>query len=971
MYRIRKTTTPIILICLIFCFLSAKSQITSPSQQEAKGSDGRYVSWGEWSNTGSRWWDGWYFGVHQTITKEEYFFLLNKRENRDYPEDCPRVVELVDRLYAIVPTAGMDRHKTKEDKEIQKSANGSRNYKDLNFEWDVLDFYKKCKKGQAEWGKLNNSKQSPTNYQVQPNEEESKAIKLLTNFLEHVYTTDIATDDLKMINKGYTVYESGMKSDERWQRPILETKAGKVYFNEETQEIVVPNKPGVKAELKYPDGSVVNLLPGAKISIMGDHTLYIERNGVGVRVVKTGKQFLIRTPTAVCGIRGTEFDIGYYNGITQIKLYEGSLSIFNEKHSIMLMPNEQAEIPSKTAPIKRSKIKSAKKSNSSNGKIPYTLPQAKWIKQNTIDGYYTTSISSSGKEEMVFITGSISSSQYAPNVHRIYYHQKSRSSHSMGSDANGIFSLDRKHIWICGKRGGIAFNENAALEAFWKKQNSGTSLDLNDIYFIDEKNGWCVGNNGTVLYSKNGGNSWDLKSGFIRKHLVGVQFVGNDNGWILCNGTYYPSEMPLIYYTKDGGNNWHPTEVAAGLKNSRMAVNAMWFIDENNGWIVGANNLIMFTKDGGVSWDYYQKAKQGGTNLNDIQFTDPWNGWICGDKGLLMHTIDGGKTWKKETINGETGTFTSLQFNGPYLGWVITNNQIYQYKDEKLYNQFRSKFIKGEWDTWSNAVKNNNYDHEVVENKEKQTDINNKSSLPKEKNTPTSNEGVDNESKTKKRFVNNNQATNTYISNSNVGNSSAALSSFIKSYNVNNQSLSNKIDNDMAGGVSPIGFNLVNNEVHIMYLNQNLFNVQAWAIEYYKTSNEISNGITAKIQNEGYMPMGITSDNKGLYVIFIKGDGKASAWQLVESSQNLREASKNIKPYLDQGFIPVGITLYGDFYYTLLLNVVDSSFKSWQIEGYQSEWNMNNDIKQKINQNKIPFGFLSKEGVFNVLYVGF
>ncbi len=199
----------------------------------------------------------------------------------------------------------------------------------------------------------------------------------------------------------------------------------------------------------------------------------------------------------------------------------------------------------------------------------------------------------------------------------------------------------------------------------------------------------------------------------------------------------------------------------------------------------------------------------------------------------------------------------------------------------------------------------------------------------------------------------------------------ASLDVFTKTYNANDQSLSNNIDRDISAGVSPVGINLENNSIQIMYLNQNLFNMQAWAIEYYKTSNEISNGITAKIQNEAYIPMGITSDNTSLYVLYIKGDGKVSAWQLVESSQNLNEVSENVSPYLDQGYIPVGITLHNDLYYALLLKIEESTFKSWEIQGFQGEYNMNSDIKQKINQNKIPFGFLSKEGVFNVLYVGF
>ncbi len=192
-----------------------------------------------------------------------------------------------------------------------------------------------------------------------------------------------------------------------------------------------------------------------------------------------------------------------------------------------------------------------------------------------------------------------------------------------------------------------------------------------------------------------------------------------------------------------------------------------------------------------------------------------------------------------------------------------------------------------------------------------------------------------------------------------------------KTYSLNDQSLSSKLDNDMASGKTPVGLNVTGNTLKIMYINQDLYQMQAWKIDWYGNSQEISAGITSKMQNEGFFPMGISSDNSKFYCLYIKGATNATAWQLVESNQNLNEVSRNISPYLDQGYIPVGITLHGSVYYALLVKVVSSTATGWELKGYQSEYTMNNDIKQKKAQNKFPFGFLEKDGVFNVLYIGF
>lgn len=201
--------------------------------------------------------------------------------------------------------------------------------------------------------------------------------------------------------------------------------------------------------------------------------------------------------------------------------------------------------------------------------------------------------------------------------------------------------------------------------------------------------------------------------------------------------------------------------------------------------------------------------------------------------------------------------------------------------------------------------------------------------------------------------------------------SSIAQDFVFKTYSLNDNLLSQKLDKDMTTGKTPVGINVLSNTLKVMYLNQPLFDMQAWAINWYGNAKEISAGITSKMQNEGFFPMGIASDNSKLYCLYIKGNTDATAWQLVESNQNLSEVTKNISPYLAQGYIPVGITLHGNVYYALLVKVTSTTAKNWEIQGYQGEYAMTKDINQKITQSKVPFGFLEKNGVFNVLYLHF
>ena len=192
----------------------------------------------------------------------------------------------------------------------------------------------------------------------------------------------------------------------------------------------------------------------------------------------------------------------------------------------------------------------------------------------------------------------------------------------------------------------------------------------------------------------------------------------------------------------------------------------------------------------------------------------------------------------------------------------------------------------------------------------------------------------------------------------------------IKSYRLGSPSFSSDVHHDMSGNTTPVGLNYSNGAFQIMFLTPNIFGLKSWDIQYYKTAKEISAGMNSKMQNENLIPMGLTSDNAGLSILFIETNTTGTAWQLVESKQDLTEVSKNISPYLTQGYFPVGITLHGDFYYVLLIKTKGNSFKTWEIKGYRNKATMDQEIQKKISQKIIPFGFLQNEGVYNVLFIG-
>tara|TARA_B100000945_G_C20350246_1_gene581883 strand:+ start:179 stop:1192 length:1014 start_codon:yes stop_codon:yes gene_type:complete len=78
------------------------------------------------------------------------------------------------------------------------------------------------------------------------------------------------------------------------------------------------------------------------------------------------------------------------------------------------------------------------------------------------------------------------------------------------------------------------------------------------------------------------------------------------------------------------------------------------FIDDNHGFLVGSNRLIMETTDGGKTWEErsLELASEENFRLLDIDFKGE-EGWLLGQPSLVMHTYDGGKNWTRLSLGNK------------------------------------------------------------------------------------------------------------------------------------------------------------------------------------------------------------------------------------------------------------------------------------------------------------------------------
>lgn len=187
--------------------------------------------------------------------------------------------------------------------------------------------------------------------------------------------------------------------------------------------------------------------------------------------------------------------------------------------------------------------------------------------------------------------------------------------------------------------------------AQWYQQNSGTIESLNDVFFFNEYTGIAIGESGIILNTIDGGGTWAEQTSNTQLPLNAICFVDDLNGWVV--GGFYDGNVrnSVILHTTNGGLSW----------TTQITLPCIWlfdvfFLDSNNGFAggdaedsTGWETALLKTTNGGLSWnlEYYTLY-----TIRRIQFADSNIGWVLvsawgmgGGFQDVYKTEDAGTSW--------------------------------------------------------------------------------------------------------------------------------------------------------------------------------------------------------------------------------------------------------------------------------------------------------------------------------------
>ena len=197
----------------------------------------------------------------------------------------------------------------------------------------------------------------------------------------------------------------------------------------------------------------------------------------------------------------------------------------------------------------------------------------------------------------------------------------------------------------------------------WVVQELGTRAEFRDVFFLDEQRGWIVGGGinieGGILGSTtDGGRTWRFDSGLTRPsrratsfHLNAVWFLDERTGFIVGDGFQ-------ILRTRDGGISGTGSRRTPG-SGPTCGTCSSWTTRTAG---PSATAASLRTVDGGETWRGPlaldpEDDKPSATRGQALSFVDPYRGWLVGKHGLIRHSSDGGESWEllEEPQVGEAG----------------------------------------------------------------------------------------------------------------------------------------------------------------------------------------------------------------------------------------------------------------------------------------------------------------------------
>jgi len=210
-----------------------------------------------------------------------------------------------------------------------------------------------------------------------------------------------------------------------------------------------------------------------------------------------------------------------------------------------------------------------------------------------------------------------------------------------------IAAIGPQRLIAVGQRGHTLLSNDSG--ANWSQSTVPLSSDLTAVQFVDAEHGYAVGHDGVVIASSDGGVQWTrLLDGKTANALALEQ---------LQQAPADPERVRLLAELQ--------RNVESGPDKPLLA---LYFSSPQEGFVVGAYNLLFQTRDGGKSWQSWYDRSDNSDKLFNLYGIQAHRGqmFVVGEAGLVMR-LDAARQRFVRVDTGYSGSFFGLLDAGEAL----------------------------------------------------------------------------------------------------------------------------------------------------------------------------------------------------------------------------------------------------------------------------------------------------------------
>ena len=212
-----------------------------------------------------------------------------------------------------------------------------------------------------------------------------------------------------------------------------------------------------------------------------------------------------------------------------------------------------------------------------------------------------------------------------------------------------------------GERGLIAYSDDNGVS--WTQAQVPVSHTLTALSFPDADNGWAVGHGGVILSTEDAGATWQQ------------QFEGGSaiQQWL---GYTTSKQAALEQVLEQADASLVPEleeqleEILYEIEDTRIALQSgpadpfldVLFIDDVEGWAVGAYGLLFHTNDAGLRWRLAVAGIDNAERFHYYQLAaaDDDTLYLSGEAGVLYRSDDAGGRWTRLPLDYDGSLFGVL-----------------------------------------------------------------------------------------------------------------------------------------------------------------------------------------------------------------------------------------------------------------------------------------------------------------------